>query len=219
MNYFSFFGNINVRNYLPSAVYISLSYFVLNKDSAISVIESVKNLLFDFHDNLGPRPTEVNFYTDFYNDELLFCFCSAYSILIYSGDLTRGFNKIKVSNSRKKITIFYIESQCSLAELDGRLRHRIFEILSMQQTNFPHVQKDFTEQFRIKIRENFPQNPNETIDFYRSADNRKFLEIKEHLARYVPHDRTFEKAFEIASNSLKTSRSVVNTSAKKQPEN
>ncbi|RMZ99522.1 hypothetical protein BpHYR1_028933 [Brachionus plicatilis] len=72
----------------------------------------------------------------------------------------------------------HIESQCSLAELDGRLRHRIFEILSMQQTNFPHVQKDFTEQFRIKIRENFPQNPNETIGFYRSADNRKFLEKK-----------------------------------------
>ncbi|RNA35835.1 hypothetical protein BpHYR1_022675 [Brachionus plicatilis] len=82
-----------------------------------------------------------------------------------------------------------------------------------------NVQKDFTEQFRIKIRENFPQNPNETIGFNRSADNRKFLEIKEHLARYVPHDRTFEKAFEKASNSLKTSRSVVNTSAKKQLEN
>ncbi|RNA10650.1 hypothetical protein BpHYR1_003373 [Brachionus plicatilis] len=61
--------------------------------------------------------------------------------------------------------------------------------------------KDFTEQFRIKIRENFPQNPNETIGFYRSADNRKFLEIKEHLAPYVPHDRTFEKDFEKASNS------------------
>ncbi|RNA38353.1 hypothetical protein BpHYR1_035443 [Brachionus plicatilis] len=73
---------------------------------------------------------------------------------------------------------------------------------------FSHVQKDFTEQFRIKIRENFPQKPNGTIVFYRSADNRKFLEIKEHLARYVPHDRTFEKAIVKASNSLKTSRSV-----------
>ncbi|RNA31583.1 hypothetical protein BpHYR1_010099 [Brachionus plicatilis] len=180
----------------------------------------------------------------------------------------------------------------------------------------------FTEQFRIKIRENFPQNPNETIGFYRSADKRKFLEIKvlilmkelmldtniqidkllkhssiesdtpsrslfmsvsketeEHgdtlrmldmwqfhfkfsiclnklfwfvfkdlrhlesivvdedvkhegglnttlglesyikLIRYVPHDRTFEKAFKKASNSLKTSCSVVKNSAKKQLEN
>ncbi|RNA25021.1 hypothetical protein BpHYR1_046809 [Brachionus plicatilis] len=76
----------------------------------------------------------------------------------------------------------------------------------IEKRDLADVQKDFTRQFRIKIRENFPQNPNETIGFYRSADNRKFLGIKflgiltfciiEHFARYVPHDRTFEKAFE-----------------------
>lgn len=40
------------------------------------------------------------------------------------------------------------------------------------------TQKDFTNELRKKLKEKFPDNPNETMGYYQKKDNDSLIEIK-----------------------------------------
>ncbi|RNA39129.1 hypothetical protein BpHYR1_043278 [Brachionus plicatilis] len=68
-------------------------------------------------------------------------------------------------------------------------------------------QKDFTNALRSLLKENFPNDQNETMTFYEKKDHTKLLEIKRKLKKYVPKDSAFDLAWDRARDNLKNARS------------
>ncbi|CAF0953607.1 unnamed protein product [Brachionus calyciflorus] len=195
-------------------------FFHLNK---VPSTVDIKNIIENLEKDELIRDTRISFLLD-ENNQYLLVEAIITSNKIFKVPKKKGTKFIKENMSEVKPSLE--NSLRSISEQLNKLNQHFIQTTqdSLLETNIEneeknnetvvYTQKDFTNELRKKIKENFPDNPNETLSFYQNKDNCAFTSIKTHLKKYLPYKTEFNVAWLNTSNSLKNDRSA----AKKQKE-